>query len=76
MIEDKEFLQYIKDTRYDDLLDIDKEDIMKYKDTLHYQKWRMENAYKDFAKTMRETKLGSAIISAAEFISKCVEKIF
>lgn len=76
MIEDKEFLQYIKDTGYDFLLEVDNKDIPKVKDTFHYQRWLMKNAYKDLAKAMRETKLGSMIISLVEFLNKCIEKIF
>jgi len=73
---DKEFLQYIKETEYYDLLDIDEKDIPRFKDTYNYQFWRLGNAYKDLAKVMRETKVGSAIISIVEFLNKCVEKIF
>lgn len=39
MIEDKEFLQYIKDTGFFDLLDIDEKSIIRYKNTFHYQCW-------------------------------------
>jgi len=73
---DKEFLQYIKETGYDDLLEVDNKDIPKIKDTFHYQRWLMKNAYKDLAKAMRETKLGSAIIRVAEFLGRCFDKIF
>ena len=34
---DKEFLQYIKETEYYDLLDIDEKDIPRFKDTYNYQ---------------------------------------
>lgn len=69
---DKEFLQYIKDTGYDDLLDIDEKDIPKVKNTYSYLFWQLENSYKDLAKAMRETKIGSAIIWVAEFLNKCI----
>jgi len=73
---DKEFLQYINETGYDDLLEINKEDISRYKNTLCYRKWIMENAYKEFAKAMRETKLGSVIIWVVEFLDRCFNKFF
>jgi len=37
MIRDKEFLQHIKETGYDDLLDMDENAIVKYKNTLFYK---------------------------------------
>jgi len=77
---DKEFLQYIKETGYDDLLDFNEKTIVKYKNTLHYQLWQLGKAYKELgeaiAKVMRETKLGSAMISLAKFLDKCLKKIF
>ena len=73
---DKEFLQYIKDTGFDNLSDIDEQCIPKIKDTLHYQMWLLGQVYKDLAKAMRETKIGSAIIWAAEFLGKCFDKVF
>jgi len=73
---DKEFLQYIKDMRYDDLLDIDEKDIGKFKDTYNYQFWRLGNSYKELTNAMRETKLFSVMISIVEFLDKCFNKIF
>jgi len=75
-MEDKEFLQYIKETGFNDLLDIDKKNIGKIKNTLHYNMWELEKAYKKFAEEMRKTRIGSIIISIIEFLNKCVEKIF
>lgn len=73
---DEEFLQYIKDTGFDDLLDFDERTILIYKNTLHYQVWQLRYSYKEFARAMRETKLGSMIISLVEFLNKCFNKIF
>jgi len=75
-IMDKEFLQHIKDTGYDDLLDINEENILQYKNTLFYQKWRLEKAWQELAKAMMETKFGSMMLSLVEFLDKCFEKIF
>jgi len=44
---DKEFLQYIKDTGYNDLLNIDKRAVIKCKNTLHYQCWRLGKEIND-----------------------------
>lgn len=76
MIKDNEFLQYIKETGYDDLLDFDEKTIIKYKNTYHYQMWKLRKAYVELAKSMRETKLGTIIISLIEFLNKCFNKIF
>jgi hypothetical protein len=73
---DKEFLQYIKETGYNDLLDFDEKTVLRYKDTFHYQNWLLWKALKVVANEMRETKLGSMIISFAKFLDKCIEKIF
>lgn len=76
MNRNKEFLQYIKDTGYDDLLDFDEKTILIYKNTLHYQVWQLKYFYKEFAKDMRETKIGTAIIWVIDFLDKCFNKIF
>lgn len=73
---DKEFLQYIKDMGYDDLLYVDEKNVAKFKNKYNYQFWRLENSYKELGKTMRETKLFSAMISIVEFLNKCINKIF
>lgn len=69
---DKEFLQYIKDTGYNDLSDINDKDIIKYKNTLDYQNWLLWQALEKLAKAILETKIGSAIIWIAEFLGKCI----
>lgn len=65
---DKEFLQYINEMEYYDLLDFNEETITKYKNTFHYQMWRLGKAYKEFADAMRKDKLGFIIISIFEKI--------
>ncbi len=67
---EKEFLQYIKEMEYHDLLGISEKNILKYKNTLHYKKWLLEKAWEDFIKVMMETKLGKAMVSIAEFLDK------
>ena len=53
-MKDKEFLQYIKETGQELLLDINEEDIIKVKNTYHFQCWRLEKAkielIREFAK--------------------------
>jgi len=49
---DKEFLQYIKETGYDDLLDFNEKTIIKYKNTLHYQLWQLKNSYKELGEAI------------------------
>lgn len=73
---DKEFLQHIKETGYDDLLDFDEETILKYKNTFFYQKWLLEKSWQEFVEILLKTKVGSMIISLVRFLDKCIEKIF
>jgi len=75
MIKDKEFLQYIKEMEFEDLLDINEKDVPKFKNTYYYQFWLLRNSYKDLAREMRKTKLGSAIIWLIESLDKCIGKI-
>ena len=49
---DKEFLQYIDDTGYIDLLNLDEKTIVKYKNTFHYQVWRLGKAIEEFKKAV------------------------
>ena len=49
---DKEFLQYIDDTGYIDLLNLDEKTIVKYKNTFHYQVWRLGKAIEEFKKAI------------------------
>ena len=43
---DEEFLQFIRETEYYDLWDLSEENIVRMKNTLFYQKWQCENAWK------------------------------
>ena len=49
---DKEFLQYIDDTGYIDLLNLDEKTIVKYKNTFHYQVWRLGKVIEEFKKAV------------------------
>lgn len=73
---DKEFLQFIKETGYDDLLDMNEKNIVKFKNTFFYKNWQLWKALRELGNEMLKTKLGSMIISLVEFLNKCVEKIF
>ena len=73
---DIEFLQFSKEMEFYDLIDIDEKNIIKIKKTFFYKKWQLGKALEELAKAMRETKLGSIIISTIEFLDKCFDKIF
>lgn len=73
---DNEFLQYIKYTGYEDLLDFNEEAIVKYKNTLNYKLWQLRRAWIELGNEMLKTKLGSMLISLAGFLVRCIEKIF
>jgi len=62
---DKEFLQHIKETGYYDLMYFDEEAIAKYKNTLFYLKWQLENAWINLAKAIKNTK-------EVKFYKKCI----
>ncbi|MBA7579530.1 hypothetical protein ES708_21401 [subsurface metagenome] len=52
------------------------EQIIKMRNTFSFQRWQMEKAYREFRTAMRETRLGSILISIIERIDKIFEKIF
>ncbi len=52
------------------------EQIIAMRNTFSFQRWRMEKAYREFRTVMRETRLGSILISITERIDKIFEKMF
>jgi len=55
---------------------LSEEEIVKMRDTFLFQRWQMRKAYHEFATAVRETRLGSILISILERIDKIFEKIF
>jgi len=51
-------------------------EIIAVRNTFSFQRWRLRKAYREFAAVMRETRLGSILISVIERIVKIFEKIF
>jgi len=77
----------ISDEEYNDILqwlkeeDIEteslcEEQIIKTRNTFSFQRWQLRKAYHEFGVVMRETRLGSILISVIERIDKVFEKIF
>jgi len=77
----------ISDEEYNDILqwlkeeDIEteslcEEQIIKTRNTFSFQRWQLRKAYHEFGAVMRETRLGSILISVIERIDKVFEKIF
>jgi len=46
------------------------------RNTFSFQGWQLRKAYRELAAAMRETRLGSILISIIEEIDKIFEKIF
>jgi len=72
---DEEFLQYVEEMEYYNLLGLDDAVIVKYKKTLHYQRWQLNKVWAEFKESMQKSPLGSLIISIFEFMDKCVSKL-
>ena len=78
----------VSDEEYNDILkwlneEIDirteslcEEQIIKMRNTFSFQRWQLRKAYHEFGAVMRETRLGSILISVIERIDKVFEKIF
>jgi len=77
----------ISDEEYDDILqwlkeeDIEVESLSEkeavgMRNTFSFQRWQLRKAYHEFGAVMRETRLGSILISIIERIDKIFEKIF
>jgi len=78
----------VSDEEYNDILqwlskevDIEieslcEEQIIAMRNTLSFQRWRARKAYHELTAAMRETPLGSILISIIEKIDKMFEKIF
>lgn len=55
---------------------LSEEEIIKMRNTFSFQRWQLRKAYREFATIMRETHLGSILISVVEGIDRIFEKIF
>ena len=55
---------------------LSKKEIIAVRNTFSFQRWRLRKAYREFEAAMRETRLGSILISIVERIDKIFEKIF
>jgi len=78
----------VSDEEYNDILQwlneevdigtesLGEKEIIKMRNTFSFQRWQLRKAYHEFAAVMRETRLGSILISIIERIDKIFEKIF
>jgi len=55
---------------------LSEKEIIKMRNTFSFQRWQLRKAYRKFEAAMRETRLGSILISIIEKIDKMFEKIF
>jgi len=78
----------VSDEEYNDILqwlnkevDIEteslcEEQIIVMRNTFSFQRWRLRKAYREVVAVIRETRIGSILISIIERIDKICEKIF
>ena len=55
---------------------LSEKEIIKMRNTFSFQRWQLRKAYRKFEAAMRDTRLGSILISIIEKIDKMFEKIF
>ncbi|GAH44361.1 unnamed protein product [marine sediment metagenome] len=78
-ISDEEYndiLQWLKEEVDIETESLCEEQIIAMKDTFSFQRWQLKKAYREFATIMRETRLGSILITIIERIDRIFEKIF
>jgi len=71
----KDILQWLKE-EYAETYSLSKEEAIRMRGTFSFQIWQLKKAYREFAMAMRETRLGSILISIIEKIDRIFEKIF
>jgi len=71
----KDILQWLKEESIR-IESLSEKEIIKMRDTFLFQRWWLRKAYREFVAVMRETRLGSILISIIERIDKIFEKIF
>ncbi len=75
----RDILQWLKEEigfNKIELSELSKREVIKMGDTFLFQRWRARKAYRELVAAMRETRLGSILISIIERIDKIFEKIF
>lgn len=81
-VSDEEYsdiLQWLKEEigfNESELAELSDKEIIRMRDTYLFQRWRLKKACYEFKTAMKETKLGSVIISITEFLDRCFDKIF
>ena len=71
-----DILQWIKEEVDIGTESLSEKEIIKMRNTFSFQRWQLRKAYCEFATVMRETRLGSILISIIERIDRIFEKIF
>lgn len=78
-VNDEEYndiLQWLKEEEDIEVESLSEKQIIKMGNTFLFQRWRLRKVYSELAAAMRETRLGSILISIIERIDKIFEKIF
>jgi len=71
-----DILQWLKEEEDIEVESLNEEQIIKMRNTFLFQRWQLRKAYSELSAAMRETRLGSILISIIERIDKMFEKIF
>ena len=71
-----DILQWLKEEEDIEVESLNEEQIIKMRNTFLFQRWQLRKAYSELSAAMRETRLGSILISIIEKIDKMFEKIF
>ena len=69
-------LQWLKEEMDIEIESLCEEQIIAMRNTLSFQRWQLRKAYRELAVAMRETRLGSILISIIERIDEMFKKIF
>jgi len=78
-VSDEEYndiLQWLNEGVDTSIESLSEKEIIKMRNTFSFQRWQLRKAYREFATIMRETRLGSILISVIERIDRMFEKIF
>lgn len=79
LVSDEEYsdvLQWLNEEVDPKIESLSEKEAMGMRDAFSFQRWQSRKAYREFATAMRETRLGSILISVMEKINKIFEKIF
>lgn len=72
----KDILQWLNEEVDIETESLCEEQIIAMRNTFSFQRWQLRKAYREFVTVMKETCLGSILISIIDRIDKIFKKIF